>query len=230
MNIPVAVMFTGGKDSTYALHWAILHSFDVRVLVSIKPKRENSWMFHYPSVEITNLQALALDMPHELHYVSGIKDKEIEELKNILLEVRKNYNVRGIVTGALLSDYQRMNFNLVCEELGLKVYSPLWRKKQDKYLIELIESGFKIILTAIYAMGIPLRLLGKVLDRDDALEIIRLSKKFGFNPAFEGGEAETLVIDAPLFKKRIEILKYDVKKEGPYSYRLILKDVRLIDK
>ena len=230
MAIPVAVMFTGGKDSTYALHWAVLHAFDVKVLLSVKPKRKDSWMFHYPLVEVTKLQAQALEIPHELHYVSGVKGREIDEFKEILLDIKERYGIRGLVTGALLSDYQRMNFNIVCEELNLKVYSPLWRKNQERYMIELVESGFKIIITAIHSMGIPVRLLGKVLSISDIHDIIRLSRRYGFNPAFEGGEAETLVVDAPLFKRRIEIRKSRVIREGPYSYRLLLEDVRLTEK
>ncbi|HIQ23913.1 MAG TPA: ATP-binding protein, partial [Pyrodictium delaneyi] len=29
-------MFSGGKDSTYALHWAALHGFDVCCLLSLR--------------------------------------------------------------------------------------------------------------------------------------------------------------------------------------------------
>ena len=47
--------------------------------------------------------------------------------------------------------------------------------------------------------------------------------------AFEGGEAETLVIDGPLFKKKLEIL--DSEKVWNFDNgHLIIKDAQLVEK
>ena len=226
----VCILFSGGKDSTFALHWAFLKGFDVKCLVTIKPRREDSWMFHFPNIEITKFQAEAIGLPQIYVESSGVKEKELDDLKFALKKAIEEFDIQGVVTGVLLSDYQRMRIAIVCEELGLKTYSPLWRKNQEWYLKDLIEFGFKIVITAIDCFGLPPKYLGKVLTVDDVIEIIKLAKTYGFNPAFEGGEAETLVIDAPLFKKRIEITKYRIIRLGEYSWRMIIEDVKLCDK
>ena len=226
----VAALYSGGKDSTYALHWAFLKGFNVVCLITVEPRREDSWMFHYPQISLTRLQAKALGLPHVYIPSSGERDKELSDLKRALEIAVEEFGVEGLVIGALLSDYQRMNINLIAEELGLRVYSPLWRKDQSRYMRELIEFGFKIVITSINVYGLPPKFLGKVLTLEDVDEICRLASIYGFNPAFEGGEAETLVIDAPLYRKRIVIRSSSVVKCSEYSWRLIIHDVELVDK
>ncbi len=224
----VCALFSGGKDSTFALHWAVLKGFEVECLVTLEPAREDSWMFHRPAVSLTKLQAQALGLPQVYVRTSGVKGVELEDLKRALAEASRRFGAKGVVTGALLSDYQRMNINIVCEELGLKVYSPLWRKDQARYMRELIEWGFEIVITAIDAYGLSPDLLGRVLTLEDVERIVALSRRYGFNPAFEGGEAETLVVYAPLFKKRLVVRGRRVKA-GPYSWRFVIEEAWLAD-
>ncbi|WP_291999399.1 diphthine--ammonia ligase [Caldivirga sp.] len=226
---PVCVLFSGGKDSTYAVHWALMHGFDVKCLVTLMPGREDSWMFHRPAVEYTRLQAEAMGIRQIIDTTSGVRGEELDDLRRILKRAIDECEVTGVVTGALLSDYQRMNINMVSEELKIRVYSPLWRKNQARYLMELHESGLRFMLTSIDAYGLDSRLLGKVLDKADLEYIIELSQKYGFNPAFEGGEAETFVVDAPLFRKSIKVSGY-VKRIGEYSWRFIITDASFKDK
>jgi len=215
---PVCALYSGGKDSTYALHWAFLKGFNVKCLVTLKPRTAESWMFHYPAVDVTELQAKALGLPQVFEHTEGRRGSELEDLKRALRKAAEKYGIKGVVTGALLSDYQRMNINFIAEELGLKVYSPLWRKDQAAYLRELVEEGFEFILTSITVWGLPPTLLGKVVTMEDVEKIIELADRYGFNPAFEGGEAETLVVYAPLFKSRIKVEGRRVRL-GEYEWR-----------
>ncbi len=226
----VAVLYSGGKDSTYACHWAFLKGFEVVCLVTIEPRREDSWLFHYPQISLTRLQAKALGLPQIYVGSCGVRDAELLDLKRALEVAVEEFDVEGLVTGVLLSDYQRMSINMIAEELGLRVYSPLWRKDQVRYMRELIDFGFKIVITSIDVYGLPPRFLGRVLTREDVEEICRLAEVYGFNPAFEGGEAETLVIDAPLYRKRIVIKSSEVVRCSEFSWRLIIRDVELVDK
>ncbi len=223
MVITAASLYSGGKDSCFALHWAILHGVDVKCLITVRPSREDSWLFHYPTTHLVGLHSKVLGIPLETFYSSGLKYKEEEELHSVLGNVIEKYKINSIVTGALLSDYQRMIINNVAEELGLRVLSPLWRIPQDKYMRLLVEIGFKFIITTIACMGIPPTLLGRELSRRDVELIIERAKKYGFNPAFEGGEAETFVLDAPLFEKSIFLKGRPVKIEE-YCWRLEVID------
>ena len=141
----------------------------------------------------------------------------------------KEYGVQGIVIGTLLSDYQRLNICTLASKYNLIVFSPLWRKNQEEYMRELIRLGFKIIITSISTYGLPPSLIGKVLSMEDVNLIISLARRYGFNPAFEGGEAETLVIDAPLFKYKLEVEGY-VKKVDEYNWKYVVTRIQLKEK
>lgn len=224
----ICSLFSGGKDSTYAVHWALLNGFEVECLITIVPQDYDSLMFHRPALEITPLQAKAMDIPHILSLANN--GDELKILTNSLRRAVRVFNITGLVVGVLLSDYQRMRINLICERLGLRTYSPLWRKDQKTYLIELIDHGFKFILTAISALGLTPDMLGIVVDNKLAKEIIYKAEKYGFNPGFEGGEAETLVLDAPLFRKKLEIASSRIIRTGANSWRLDIREVRLVNK
>jgi len=225
---PVCTLFSGGKDSTFALHWAVLKGFDVKCLLTIKPQSSESWMFHYPLIELTRLQAKSIGIPH-LYYTSSGTKEEVDDLYRGFRQAIKRYGIKGMVTGALLSDYQRMNINMIAEELGLNIYSPLWRKRQDCYMRELVRDGFSFMIISISVYGLPSKFLGKILDNDDIEDIIMRAKIYGFNPAFEGGEAETFVVDAPLFKKVIRITGTPIQI-NEYNWKYMVKDAWLEDK
>ncbi|WP_069808020.1 diphthine--ammonia ligase [Vulcanisaeta thermophila] len=226
----VCALFSGGKDSTYAVHWALLKGFEVMCLITLKPARSDSWMFHYPNVQFTKLQSEALGIPILYQETSGVRDLELNDMRTALMRARELFGIDGVVTGALLSDYQRINMSLVARDVGLRIYSPLWRKDQDKYLVDLYMQGFRFILTSINVMGIPRSMLGRELNLDDIRELIRRAHRYGFNPALEGGEGETYVVDAPLFRGRIVIEDGYVTQDSPYSWTYVIRSARVVPK
>ncbi|MGC9107511.1 MAG: diphthine--ammonia ligase [Infirmifilum sp.] len=223
----VCVLYSGGKDSTYALHWAVLKMFNVSCLVSIKPRSQESMMFHVPYVELTRLQAQALEIPL-VYYEQGYESDE-EALRKALEIALREYGCSGVVTGALRSDYQRMRVAESAHMYGLNLYNPLWWRSQERYMFRLVDMGFHFIITSITVKGLDPQLLGKELSREDITSIINSSKIHGFNPAFEGGEAETLVLDAPLFKKRLRV-RGEALRTGEYSWYFRISDARLEEK
>ncbi len=220
-----AVLFTGGKDSTYALHLAYLQGYDIAVLASIVPLYEYSMLYHRPYPEILKLQAESMGFPIEFSYLHE-KDLEENMLKNLIKKVKEEYSVEVLVTGAVLSDYQRMRFSMIAEEYNIDVVNPLWRIDQEKYLLELVENGIEFILLSINTYGLTPEFLGRIVRYDDAVKIIELAKRYGFNPSFEGGEAETLVVYAPLYSKRLRV-EGEIVKRGPYEYVYIVKNAEL---
>ncbi len=224
------VLYTGGKDSSYTLHWAVLKGVDIKCLLSVKPARDNSWMFHYPAIEYVRLHAEAMGYPLVQARVSGEKEREIEELAEILQCIQEKYDVDTIIAGMLRSDYQRMRVLFIAEKLGMKVYTPLWRIDQRYYMRKLVEHGFRFIIISITAEGLHPKFLGKILTREDIKEIIEASEKYGFNPAFEGGEAETFIVYAPLFKDKAIFVKGESIRRGINEWIYVIKEAKLVDK
>ncbi|OPY27576.1 MAG: ATP-binding region [Methanobacterium sp. PtaU1.Bin242] len=90
---------------------------------------------------------------------------------------------------------------------------------------EIITSGFKVILVSVSAEGLDESWLGRRIDKELLDELLLLHEKYGMHLAFEGGEAETLVLDCPLFKKRIKILNTEKIWERDSGYLNIKKAI-----
>ena len=223
----VCSLYSGGKDSNYALHWAVLHGFEVCCLGVVAPRGWESTLFHYPAVELTRLQSQALGIP--LVMVSELEAGGEWEALLSLVSRCAGRGAEGIVSGALLSDYQRLRFSIAAEEYGLKSYTPLWRIDQEEYMRSLVREGFRVLVVSVSAYGLPEGLAGRVLDEELVEEIIRRARRYGFNPAFEGGEAETLVLDAPLFRSRLEV-KGEAERLAPYHEVYHIREARLVPK
>lgn len=204
----LASLFSGGKDSTYAIYKAKQEGHSIECLVSVFPQSEESYLLHYPNISATSLQAKAMKIPQILTQINTTDpETEIKELQNLLKKAKKDFGIEGIVHGGLFSDYQRIRFETIGNNLNLKVVSPLWHVDQKNYLEELLHSKFKFIITSVTSAGLDETWLGREITREDVEQLILLSSKYGFNLAFEGGEAETFVIDCPLFYSPIRIIK-----------------------
>ncbi len=201
----IAVLFSGGKDSCLALWKMQQQGFEVSCLVSIIPKNPDSFMYHKPNLKILGLQSKALGIPLVTEKTVGEKEKELAELKKVLTKVGKEFGISGVVSGALYSEYQRKRIEKICKNLSLELYSPLWHLDQLDELLELSNNGFVFVMEKIAALGLSSEWLGKPVGSADIAALEALNKKFGFNVAGEGGEYESLVLDAPNFKKSIKI-------------------------
>ncbi|WP_298521029.1 TIGR00289 family protein [uncultured Methanobrevibacter sp.] len=224
----VAILFSGGKDSTMALYYALKEKEDVKYLLSMKSANEESYMFHVPNIHVTDLLAEALDIPIISAVTPGVKEEELEDLKREF-EKLKSLGVEAIYTGALYSVYQKSRIEKLGLDVGLKIVSPYWHVDELEYMREIVSLGFKVIICGVAAWGLDESWLGRVIDDDVIDELVKLNEKYQVNIAFEGGEAETLAIDGPIFKKRLKILK-DKKEWHLDSGVYIIEDAILEEK
>lgn len=199
----VAALFTGGKDSTRAVELALRRGLEVAYLVTMVPRREDSWMYHTPALNVVDLLSEAIGIPLVKGYTEGVKEEEVEDLKEVL----RGLDVEGVVCGAIASRYQRDRVARVCSELGLKLYTPLWGVDEEGYLKGLVRDGYVIMVVSVSAMGLDSRWLGRIIDEEAIEELRRLKGRLGVNMSLEGGEAETLVLDSPIHRKRLVILE-----------------------
>ena len=224
----VGVLFSGGKDSCLALHKST--SFhEVVCLISLISESQESYMFHFPNIEVTGKQAEAIGLPLVQRNTKGEKEKELEDLKKAIRTARADYGLKGIVTGAVKSVYQSTRVQRICKQLGLWCFNPLWLKDEIELLKEIVQDKYEVIISGVFAFPLDKEFLGRRLDEDTIGKLERLNKEYGLSPAGEGGEIETTVTDAPLFKKRLEILDYDVSYKD-YSGVFRIGNVRLINK
>jgi len=202
----VVVLFSGGKDSTLALYEVIKDGHDVRCLVSVIPKNPESYMFHYPNIELTKLQARALGMKIVTKQSKGKKESELKDLEAVLRSVKREHRIEGVVVGAIASVYQRSRVEKICRGLGLEVVVPLWKKSPQGLWKTILDYRFRVIITAVACEGLTESWLGREIDKKALGKLSSLSKKHRFHLSGEGGEFETLVIDGPIFKSELLIL------------------------
>ncbi len=202
----LAVLFSGGKDSTFATYLAKNQGHNIACLISINSQNKFSYMYHTPSISSTKKQAESMQIPLIEQKTKGNKEVELKDLKKALSEAQKKFKIQGIVTGAVESVYQSSRIQKICNELNLEVFNPLWQKDQFELLNDLIKNNFEVIITAVAADGLDKSWLGRKIDKDFIKDINLLNKKYKINPAGEGGEFESFVLNCPLFKKRLKII------------------------
>ena len=149
----LGVLFSGGKDSTYALY-KVMEQNQIVCLISIISKNPDSYMFHTPNINLTSLQAKALGLPLIRKTTRGVKEEELKDLKKTIAEAKERFGIEGIVTGAFASAYQKDRIQKICDELNLKCINPLWGKEPETLLREMLKDGFKFILSSIAAFGL----------------------------------------------------------------------------
>ena len=226
----LASLYSGGKDSNYSIFEVQRLGHDVLCLVSIIPEISDSLLFHFPNIQLTQALAQAIDLPIRNFQSSNSRlENEMSVLENALSTVKDEFGIEGIVHGGISSMFQKRNFEKVCDGLQLSVYSPLWNLNPSNYLHQLIDEKFKITIVGVSALGLGKEWLGITLDGDNVKTLESLSRKYGFNLNFEGGEAETLVVDCPIYKKKLEIKEGIVKWFGDNGIFEII-DYELIDK
>ena len=197
-NRRLVALTSGGKDSNAALYRMQRRNNEISCLLTLRSENKESYMFDSKKTK-THLeeQASKLDIPLIVQETKGEKEKELKDLKKGLQKAIDQYNIEGVIAGALASTYQRDRVDKVAEELGLKVFTPLWQENQSNYMRWLVREGFEVQITDVAARGLTEEWVGKVLDEDSVEELIDLSEEHGFHSAGEGGEYETRVVGFP---------------------------------
>ncbi|MBN2109577.1 MAG: TIGR00289 family protein [Methanosarcinaceae archaeon] len=229
-NLKLGVLFSSGKDSNYALHIMQEQNYSVECLITIKSENPDSYMFHTPNIGLAQLQAQAMGIPLIEEMTPGEKETELRDLKNAILRAKDEFGIEGVVTGALYSNYQRERIERVCDELGLKVFSPLWHIDQEKEMHQLLSTGFEFIFSSIAAYGLDSSWLGRRIEEKDIERLVKLNEKIGLNIAGEGGEFESFVLDGPMYHKRIEIREIEMVELDEYTAKVVIRDAVLVDK
>jgi len=221
----LGILFSGGKDSYLAMHLAS-EDHEISCLLTMKSSNQDSWMFHTPAITWTNLQAESMGIPQIIQETEGIQDDELDDLFTLIKKAKEEFSIQGIVTGALASTYQSTRIQKICNKLNLWCFNPLWQLSQEKLLKKLQTHNISSIITGVAAEPFDESWLGKEIDSSTVNELLLYSKKYRINPAGEGGEFESLVINAPMFSKKLEILSSKIHYSN-FSGRLEIIEAEL---
>ncbi|WP_158057677.1 diphthine--ammonia ligase [Halorussus halophilus] len=230
-------LFSGGKDSSWALYRALEEGLDVSRLVTVHPEGD-SYMYHVPATRLASLAAESLDI--ELVEVepddfeadsagdSGTQgDAELEPLEAAIsqLDSELDSGVAGVTAGAIESEYQTSRIEGMCERLDIELFAPLWQRDPRELADEMLDAGFEITIIRAAAYGLDESWLGRTLDEEAIAELEELHEEYGVHILGEGGEFETLVTDGPHMERPIE-LEYETEWEESRG-TLQITDARL---
>jgi ABC transporter with metal-binding/Fe-S-binding domain ATP-binding protein len=218
----LGVLFSGGKDSTFALQLAAQKE-TVACLITVASKNKESFMFHTPNIDVTALQAEALRLPLVRAETEGQKEAELADLETAIAEAKARFGIEGVVTGAVESVYQASRVQRICNRLDLWQFNPLWKTSQQALLETLVAQKFQVIISGVFAYPLDATLLGKQLDTAMITRLVELQAKYGISPSGEGGEIETTVLDAPMFRQKIQITDAEAKWTGTSGVYIIKK-------
>jgi ABC transporter with metal-binding/Fe-S-binding domain ATP-binding protein len=183
----LGVLFSGGKDSSYALYLAKKQGYKVSCLITIVSENKESFMFHTPSIEQTKIQSEALQIPLIIVRTKGKKEKELFDLEIAIKSAITKYKIQGIVSGAVESVYQSLRIQKICNKLKIECFNPLWQKNQIELLNELIKNKFEVIITGVFAYPLNKSFLGKTIDHYFISEMKKLNEKYKVSISGEVG-------------------------------------------
>ncbi|MCL9814385.1 diphthine--ammonia ligase [Natranaeroarchaeum aerophilus] len=218
-------LYSGGKDSSWALYRALERDLPVGRLLTVHPEGD-SYMYHVPATDLATLAAKSVGIPlvdvHPEDFDAGGAedsgeqgDREVEPLEAALAELDAELDggIAGVTAGAVESEFQTSRIEAMANRLDIELFAPLWQRDPRTLADEMLAAGFEIRIVQVAAAGLDESWLGRRLDADALDELETLHDEYGVHILGEGGEFETLVTDGPHMERPIE-LEYETEWEG----------------
>ncbi len=225
----VAILYSGGKDSTFAIDFAKEKGWDIRYLLSIKPNRTDCYLFHFATVEHTPVLANILGLNHTLLPCTVADPKQ--EAAIVKDHVLKNEEVDAIVLGGTgLQETQLRTLQETFQPHGIEVFAAHAGLDHDEVMNDMIAKGYDIRITQFASDGFDVSWLGRQIDASTLAEMKQRSEKFGFHVGGEGGYFDTFVVDGPIFNKKVDITAADKVMESQYAGHLVVDKLTILDK
>ncbi len=227
----VAILYSGGKDSTFAIQHAKEKGWAIKYLISVKPTRKDCFLFHYATIEQTKDLAKMLQIPH-FYVKCKVSDpvKEAEIVKDIVENNQKKLKIDAVVLGGTgLQETQLRSIQNALRPLKVEAFASHAGEEHDLVMEQMLNKGYEILITQIASDGLK-DWLGKKIKKENFLQLKKDSVKYGFHIGFEGGYADTLVTDCPLYTKRLVIEDMSIIYEDDYCGHVVINKYRMEDK
>ena len=216
----IAVLSSGGKDSSAAWWWAMCRGWEIVSIVTVDIQDGDSHMFQVPSTQWVEQQA---ELAH-IDWINVSASGTVEDEINALELTLSNLEIDAIVSGALRSDFQKQRLECMCQRLNIHSFTPLWHQTPIEHLRGMIEAGFEIMLTSVSCEGLNHDWLGHVLTSNSLEDLHALSVQHRFNVDGEGGEYETFVLGGPIWSRSLSVEgeKYHTASRGVFEIHSVV--------
>ncbi|MBI1935399.1 diphthine--ammonia ligase [Candidatus Woesearchaeota archaeon] len=227
----VAVLYSGGKDSTFAIQHSLDKGWNIKYLISVKPTRKDCFLFHFATVEQTKELAKMLNIPH-FYVKCTVADpvKEADIVKAVVEKNQKKMPVEAVVLGGTgLQETQLKSIQNALRPLKVEAFASHAGEEHDLVMEQMLNNGYEILITQIASDGLK-GWLGKKITRENFSQLKKDSIKYGFHIGFEGGYADTFVTDCPLFTKRLVVEDMSMIFEDNYCGHVVINRYRMEEK
>jgi len=211
-----AALTSGGKDSILSCQKAIDSGKDVRYMVTARPENRDSYMFHSANLDAVPVIARVADMEYVEIETHGRKEEELADLEAGIAAL----DIEGVIAGAVASEYQATRVKTITDKLGLELYTPLWHMDTELLLNEVATRMYAMIIVTA-AEGLDISFLGAHFNNELISRLKRVAAARRINLAGEGGEYESLTLNAPFFSRPITYTTQEIRST-PDRHELVL--------
>ena len=211
-----AALTSGGKDSILSIQKAIDSGKEVRYLVTARPENHDSYMFHSSNLDAVAVIAKVAGMQYVEIPTHGRKEEELADLEAGLAAL----DVEGVTAGAVASRYQADRVRAITDRLGIMLFTPLWHMDTEQLLRE-VAARLEAMIIVTAAEGLDEHFLGARFDDELIARLKRVAAIHRINLAGEGGEYETLTLNAPFYSRPITYSTSEIRS-SPGRHELVL--------
>jgi len=190
--------WSGGKDSTLALHYALKGPFiEIKYLVTTVTEKYNRVSMHGVREALLIKQAESIGI--ELYQIRLPEMPDMETYDKVMrlhLSKFKDEGITHAIFGDIFLEDLRTYRENKLEEVGLKAIFPLWKKDTRQLISEFLNLNYKTII--VCAQHNLKSICGKVID----IELIN-ELPVEIDPCGEHGEFHTFAFEGPFFKDKI---------------------------
>ena len=227
----IAILYSGGKDSTFAIQHAKEKGWNIKYLISVKPTRKDCFLFHYATVEQTKEIAEMLGIRH-FFLKCSVADpvKEADIIRKVVENNQSKLKIDAVILGGTgLQETQIRSIQIALSALKVDAFAAHAGEEHDLIMEQMLQKGYEIMITQIASDGLK-DWLGKKITQENFSQLKKDSVKYGFHIGFEGGYADTLVTDCPLFNKRLIVEDGSLIFEDNYCGHVVINKYRMEDK
>ncbi len=221
--VNVAILYSGGKDSTLAIETAMEKGWNIKYLLSVKPTRKDCYLFHYATVEHTAKTAEMLGLKHKL-ITCNVADPKMEA-ELVRKEIEKEPVDAVILGGTGLQETQLRSIKEALAPMGIDSFASHAGQDHGDVLKLMLDKGYDICITQYASAGFDESMIGFRLNKGNYAAFVAKSKKFGFHVGGEGGYFDTFVLNAPFFKKGFEFSGVQNIVDGEHTGHMVAKEL-----